>query len=88
MKHIKNNFALYTLIIGLVLTFSRTAQAQDVPDNFDPNANSFVNSIAVQTDGKILIGGDFTTLNGGTAGWQSRAIASPVSDSQRRRRHR
>lgn len=66
MKNIKNNFALYALVIGLLLTFSHTAQAQDVPDGFDPNANSLVRSIAVQTDGKILIGGDFTTLNGGT----------------------
>ncbi len=27
-------------------------------------ANSQVNSVAVQSDGKILIGGDFTTYNG------------------------
>ena len=66
MKTLKNKIALYALIIGLLLTFSHTAQAQDVPDGFDPNANSGVFSIAVQTDGKILIGGFFTTLNGGT----------------------
>src|SRR5437899_4177684 len=38
-------------------------------DGFDPNPNGFVYAIAVQTDGKILIGGDFTTLspNGGVA---------------------
>src|SRR5438552_7921012 len=37
---------------------------------FNPNANGAVRSIAVQADGKILIGGDFTTLspNGGAAG--------------------
>src|SRR5207245_9513759 len=36
-------------------------------DSFDPNANNAVNSIAVQADGKILAGGDFTSLspNGG-----------------------
>ena len=34
MKNIKDNFALYALIIGLLLTFSHTAQAQDVPDGF------------------------------------------------------
>jgi uncharacterized delta-60 repeat protein len=37
-----------------------------VDTTFDPSANSSVFSIAVQTDGKILIGGSFTTLNGGT----------------------
>ncbi|HEV3393604.1 MAG TPA: delta-60 repeat domain-containing protein, partial [Chthoniobacterales bacterium] len=38
-------------------------------DSFDPNANSFVRSVAVQADGKILVGGFFTTLapNGGAA---------------------
>ena len=38
-------------------------------DSFDPNANDNVRSIAVQPDGKILAGGDFTTLspNGGAA---------------------
>ena len=29
---------------------------------FDPKANANVNSVAVQTDGKILLGGSFTTL--------------------------
>ncbi len=47
MKTLKNNYALYALIIGLFLTFSHTAQAQDVPDGFDPNANDNVFSIAV-----------------------------------------
>jgi uncharacterized delta-60 repeat protein len=37
--------------------------------SFDPNANNRVDTIAVQADGKILIGGDFTSLtpNGGAA---------------------
>ncbi len=40
-----------------------------LPDSFNPNANDPVSSIAVQSDGKILAGGLFTTLapNGGTA---------------------
>jgi uncharacterized delta-60 repeat protein len=38
-------------------------------DGFDPNANGAVRAVAVQPDGKILIGGDFTALapNGGTS---------------------
>ena len=32
-------------------------------DSFNPNANSFVETIAVQADGKILAGGDFTGAN-------------------------
>ena len=38
-------------------------------DGFDPNANGAIRVVVVQPDGKILIGGDFTTLspNGGAA---------------------
>src|SRR5260221_371322 len=44
-----------------------------VEDSFDPNANSFVNSIAVQADGKILVGGDFSEVYGeNTIGGQTR----------------
>ena len=37
-------------------------------DSFNPNPNSAVYAIAVQMDGKILVGGQFTTFapNGGT----------------------
>ena len=32
--------------------------------SFDPNANNTVNSIAIQPDGKIIIGGAFTIVGG------------------------
>ena len=35
-------------------------------DSFDPNANDHVYAIAVQADGKILAGGDFTSIGGQT----------------------
>jgi apolipoprotein N-acyltransferase len=35
---------------------------QSALDGFDPNANGRVRVVVVQPDGKILIGGDFTTL--------------------------
>ena len=35
-------------------------------DSFNPNASSYVYSIAVQTDGKILAGGAFTSIGGQT----------------------
>ena len=34
-------------------------------DSFDPDANSPITSIAVQADGKILVGGYFTGMGGG-----------------------
>ena len=44
-------------------------RGQSALDGFDPNANGAVRVVVVQPDGKILIGGDFTTLspNGGAA---------------------
>ena len=44
-------------------------RGQSALDGFDPNANGAVYVVVVQPDGKILIGGDFTTLspNGGAA---------------------
>jgi uncharacterized delta-60 repeat protein len=38
-------------------------------DSFDPNANNTVSALAIQADGKVLVGGFFTTLapNGGAA---------------------
>ena len=42
-------------------------RGQSALDGFDPNANAAIRVVVVQPDGKILIGGDFTTLapNGG-----------------------
>ena len=44
-------------------------RGQSALDGFDPNANGTVLVVVVQPDGKILLGGDFTTLspNGGVA---------------------
>src|SRR5947207_6690472 len=42
-------------------------RGQSALDGFDPNANGSINVVVVQPDGKILLGGAFTTLapNGG-----------------------
>ncbi len=49
-----------------ILSCSVVARAQDV-DGFNPGANQSVLAMAVQPDGKILVGGGFTGL-GGTTG--------------------
>ncbi len=56
------------LLVSLIaLTAVYMAQGQSALDGFDPNVNGTVNVVVIQPDGKILIGGDFTTLspNGG-----------------------
>src|SRR3954465_7880829 len=56
-------FAAFNLLARSVATI----HGQSALDGFDPNANGQIRVIAVQPDGKILIGGEFTTVapNGG-----------------------
>jgi uncharacterized delta-60 repeat protein len=55
------------LLAGLIFFgFSAIALAQSPIDGFDPNANGLVNALAVQSDGKILVGGSFTQIGGQT----------------------
>ena len=57
-------------LLGLALAGGAVAaRGQSALDGFDANANGRVNVVVVQPDGKILIGGTFTTLspNGGVA---------------------
>ena len=61
---------LLLFAIALLLAGGAAAvRAQCALDGFDPNANSVIFAVAVQPDGKVLIGGQFTTLspNGGAA---------------------
>jgi uncharacterized delta-60 repeat protein len=61
----KVGWSLFTVILAGVTTL----RGQSANDAFSPNANATVRAVVVQPDGKILIGGDFTTLspNGGGA---------------------
>lgn len=57
---------LHVVMLAVAMAFSCTATAApgDVDAGFNPNANTTVYSTAVQPDGKILIGGAFTTVGG------------------------
>ena len=51
-------------------------------DSFDPNANNYVDAIAVQSDGKILAGGIFTNIGGQSRNYIARLDAnSGMADS-------
>ena len=41
-----------------------TLLTSSAADSFNPNANNTVNTLALQEDGKVLVGGSFTTLGG------------------------
>ena len=64
-------FSIFVLLAGE----APLARAQSALDGFDPGAGGnfpFVNALAVQADGKILVGGSFTTLGGGGTGTTTR----------------
>ena len=61
-----------TLILLLALFLTGKGQAQSKVDSFDPGANARVRTMALQTDGKILVGGAFSTLGGGGMGTTTR----------------
>lgn len=57
------------LLVLVSLCAPATMRAQWFLDGFDPNANDQVYAVAVQPDGKIVVGGNFTSVapNGGPA---------------------
>ena len=63
--------ALYALLVALLVCLPSTSRAQLV-DGFDPNANDDVIALAVQADGKILVGGFFTFIGGQTRNFVAR----------------
>src|SRR5437773_10385955 len=68
-KAIRKATLLLFSIVVLLMGSTAAVRGQSALDGFDPNANGTINVVVVQPDGKILIGGAFTTLspNGGAA---------------------
>src|SRR5438046_9495689 len=58
---------------------ARVRRDQTVIVDFDPGANGSVSAIAVQPDGKILVGGNFTTCGGGGSGTVSRSCIARLN---------
>ena len=71
---------LLALTVPLALP-ARPAHAQSPDDGFNPGANDLVWALAVQSDGKIVVGGDFTTLGGQTRNRIGRLNADGTLDT-------
>jgi uncharacterized delta-60 repeat protein len=56
------------LSAALALVPFRALAISPVDDGFNPNPNGIVNAVAIQPDGKILVGGYFTQLNPSLSG--------------------
>ena len=60
-------YRLVGIALACVLGFTSVAgRAQNANDGFAPNADNTVLKLAVQADGKLLVGGDFTSIAGNT----------------------
>jgi uncharacterized delta-60 repeat protein len=55
---------IFALLAGLVFLFFPIAGHAVTIDGFNPDVDGVVSAIAVQDDGKVLIGGVFTTVGG------------------------
>jgi uncharacterized delta-60 repeat protein len=51
-------------LVGLALLTLAAPVYSQTPDDLNPGADNFVYATAIQPDGKILVGGSFTTLGG------------------------
>ena len=53
-------------VTALLLAGAAAVRGQSALDGFDPNANGTIRVVVVQPNGKILLGGDFTMVQGVT----------------------
>ncbi len=74
---------LATLLAALVAlsTLHFQPACAQTADGFNPGASYTVSSLAVQADGKILVGGSFTTLGGQTCNYIGRLNADGTLDT-------
>src|SRR5437016_13203379 len=59
------------LLMPIVL-LAKEGREQSAVDGFDPGADRNVKALAVQPDGKIVVGGTFSSLGGGGTGTTTR----------------
>jgi uncharacterized delta-60 repeat protein len=52
------------MLLAALAALASEVRAQTVVEAFDPNTNGTVRALAVQADGRVLLGGHFTTVQG------------------------
>lgn len=72
-------FLLTTFV--LILAFGSMVYAQSPLDGLEVNVNGSIADIAVQADGKIIIGGSFTQVNGVNRNYLARLNANRTVDT-------
>ena len=61
---LRDRFGMVKLALCLVSIFSNASAQSAVDESFNPSIGGDVSSLAVQADGKILVGGNFVSVNG------------------------
>lgn len=82
--------------VALAMVAPLPALAQSADDSFNPGANGSIHALTMQADGKILVGGDFTSIGGGVRNYIDRLNAdgtlgdafTPVANDRIRSRER
>ncbi|MEG0923252.1 MAG: delta-60 repeat domain-containing protein, partial [Comamonas sp.] len=74
-------YVLASMVFVLSPLWLVPAHAQSAIDGFNPDANGTVNSVAVQPDGKVLVGGAFTQVGGQTRNRLARLNADGSLDA-------
>jgi uncharacterized delta-60 repeat protein len=63
-------------------TYNEPAGSVDTAYNTSVGANNYVYSLALQSDGKLIVGGDFTTMNGLTRNRIARLDSNGILDTR------
>lgn len=77
----KNIYFLAILILSSSLALSQTFGSIDNTFNPGTGFNNWVNDIEIQSDGKIIVAGDFTSYNGNATGQVIRLNADGTHDN-------
>ncbi len=64
ISNVRRAILHFSLMVASFGTCVTSVRSETVLDYLDLNPNNFVKAIAVQADGKILVGGDFTSIAG------------------------
>ncbi len=72
-------FALLNMV--MFLSVPQPSHGQSANDGFNPGANGTITALAVQADGKMVVGGFFTTLGGQARGYIGRLHADGSVDA-------
>src|SRR5579871_2584106 len=79
---IRTWMGLFPVIISsIVFQLCPAAYAQSGNDGFSPNADDIVWALAVQADGKLLVGGDFLHIGGLSQAFLARLNADGSLDT-------